>query len=101
MLAYKRLVDKVVVITGGGSGLGRALAQGYASQGSVVWVLGRGKEALEETSKFADSINYAVCDISDYENVKKVIAGIHTESGRIDILINGLMTDVIVRINYS
>ncbi len=45
------LTGKVVLVTGGGSGIGRATAQGLAREGAQVVVAGRRKSALEETAR--------------------------------------------------
>jgi 3-oxoacyl-[acyl-carrier protein] reductase len=93
-MKYETLKGKVVIVTGAGSGLGRATAIGFAEQGAIVWCLGRTKKTLEETVSKSDSENvqYEICDISDFKSVSSVFEKITQKSGQIDILINNAAT---------
>ena len=83
---------KVVVITGGGSGIGRCTAHELASLGAVVALIGRTPEKLETVAvEVADDGGVATtypCDIRDEDKVKAAIAGILDAHGRIDGLVN-------------
>lgn len=92
---YKKdlFAGQAILITGGGSGIGRRLAHGFASLGGSLALLGRRREKLEETAAELKTEGYAVdvlclaCDISDPKQVKQAVA----EAFRwkeIDILIN-------------
>jgi NAD(P)-dependent dehydrogenase (short-subunit alcohol dehydrogenase family) len=82
------LNDKRAVITGAGSGIGRAMATLFASQGAYVAVLDVGDAAAAEVVReIRDAGGQAgahVCDVADYEAVKATFAAI----GPIDILVN-------------
>lgn len=74
---------KTAVVTGGGKGLGRAIAHGLAAQGADVHVLDRDLYAAEETASACGGIA-ARCDVSDNAQVEDVFAQI----SRVDFLIN-------------
>jgi NAD(P)-dependent dehydrogenase (short-subunit alcohol dehydrogenase family) len=91
-LNARRYDGKTVWITGGGSGLGRAMAQAYAREGATVCVVGRRQEALDETVSLiaADGGNAfgLSCDVRDAQRVESVVSEIVARTGRIDVLVN-------------
>ena len=85
----KRLDGKVALITGGGSGIGRAMAIQFAKEGARVCIVGRREAALQETAKADEKIYYVAADITKTEQVKKVIDAIKEKySEKLDILVN-------------
>jgi NAD(P)-dependent dehydrogenase (short-subunit alcohol dehydrogenase family) len=86
------LNNKVAVITGGGSGIGRAIAELFAHQGASVFILELNKTSAEEAiKKITAAGGKAVAmdvDVSDQQQVKNVIAEITKQTNRIDILVN-------------
>jgi 3-oxoacyl-[acyl-carrier protein] reductase len=87
-----RLKDKVAIITGGGRGIGRAIALGFAAEGANVVVAARTKDEIESV---ADEISRAggrslaqVTDVSDEESVRELIDSTLDRFGVIDILVN-------------
>jgi len=86
------LKEKVIVITGAGSGLGRAMALLFAREGAKVILVGRGTEKLEQTAKLiSEDEGYAdifTADITSYEEVKQLFRVVKAEYYRVDILIN-------------
>jgi NAD(P)-dependent dehydrogenase (short-subunit alcohol dehydrogenase family) len=81
------LKGKSAVITGGGSGIGKAIAELFAKQGAIVHVIELNQESANETvseiNNFGEALAYS-CDVSKQQEVKTVFASI----GRIDILVN-------------
>lgn len=76
---------KKVLITGGGTGIGKAIAKTFYEKGYEVYILGRRKEKLEEVCKDTNnSINYFICDISNDNDIKQII----NKLNNIDTLIN-------------
>jgi 3-oxoacyl-[acyl-carrier protein] reductase len=93
-----KLQDKVAVITGGGRGIGKAIALAYAREGAKLAVCARTASEIEETAKEIRLIKAEaegwVCDVSVEESVKELIKNVVEKFGRIDILVNnaGVMT---------
>lgn len=87
-----RLSGMNAIVTGGGSGLGRAIALAFASEGADVIICGRREDALAETVSKAEGkagkITCMTCDQSIEEDVKKLVSTAHQTLGKIDILVN-------------
>ncbi len=70
-------VDKVILITGGGSGLGRCMAFELAQLGATVFIAGRTPEKLqktvEEITRAGGKADWAVCDIREEQDVQKLV----------------------------
>lgn len=83
---------KVVVITGGGSGIGRCTAHELAGLGATVALIGRKPEKLEkaaaEITEDGGKVSQHVCDIRNEDAVKACVASILAQHGRIDGLVN-------------
>lgn len=82
--------DGVAVITGAGSGLGRALAAEIGTRGLTVVGLGRRAEALAETAALCPENRFVaqVCDVADYGAVQATFDTVQAEHGRVALLIN-------------
>jgi NAD(P)-dependent dehydrogenase (short-subunit alcohol dehydrogenase family) len=82
-------MTKIAMITGAGSGVGRAVAQALAGQDWRLALVGRKREALEETAKGLKGDHLiAPADVGDPAAVKGVFAQIKDKFGRLDMLFN-------------
>jgi len=80
---------KSVLITGAGSGLGRAMAMALCRKGHQVAGLGRRMDALKETANLIGSSFLPIeCDVSDEGTVKAAVAEVHAKHAPITTLIN-------------
>jgi hypothetical protein len=81
-----------VLVTGGGSGLGRSMARGFAREGATVCTIGRRQEAVDETSRLIESEGGTAfglsCDVRDAARVGDTIAEIVRRTGSLDVLVN-------------
>ena len=86
----QRLEGKSAVITGGGRGIGKAIALAYAREGARCVVTSRRFEDLEQTAAEApDGLVTAVaCDVSDDSSVKEMADRVHEMFGGVDIVVN-------------
>ena len=84
------LEGQVAVVSGGGSGLGRASALELAALGARVVVCGRRVEPLEETAAQADGgrVEARTCDIREEDEVEALVDAVLDRHGRIDLLVN-------------
>jgi citronellol/citronellal dehydrogenase len=84
------LDGQVAIVSGGGSGLGRASALELAALGARVVVCGRRSEPLEETAAQADGgrVEARPCDIREEDQVGELVDGVLERHGRIDLLVN-------------
>jgi NAD(P)-dependent dehydrogenase (short-subunit alcohol dehydrogenase family) len=81
------LKNKHVVVTGGGSGVGEAIALKLAENSSLVTILGRRNKPLKQVSAKHKNINWRVCDVSSSEEVESCYNDIRSEYGNINIVI--------------
>ena len=93
MLREGSLLGKVIVVTGGGSGLGKAMTSYFLELGAKVAITSRKLENLEASAKeLRDKTGgdcFAVaCDVRDYEQVEKMHQQVIDHFGPIDILLN-------------
>jgi NADP-dependent 3-hydroxy acid dehydrogenase YdfG len=87
------LKDKVIIITGAGSGLGRELSKVFCKEGCKVVGFGRSQDSLKETQSLItqsghDSFSFHSVDVADFDQVQQAIININHSLGSIDLLFN-------------
>jgi NADP-dependent 3-hydroxy acid dehydrogenase YdfG len=90
-MGFSRFADRVAVVTGGGSGMGAAIALRLAEEGATVVIAGRDAEKLSRTAKQAPesgAIVERVVDVRDQAAVIRLVDGTAEEFGRLDVLVN-------------
>ena len=96
------LAGKRILITGGGTGLGKEMAEGYARLGASVYICGRRKGILEETAaglsaKTGGTVKAIACDIRVAQAVEDMVAAIWADGGALDGLVNNAAGNFISR----
>lgn len=86
------LQRKIAAITGGGSGIGRAIAELFAAQGAEIYILelnaATGEETVKSITSKGGKAQAFACNVSDQGQVKQVMDTIAKDAKRIDILVN-------------
>ena len=90
-----RLDGKVAIVTGGGTGIGRAVAERFAADGACVCITGRRREMLEETAAKLPPEQVKICpaDVSDPAAVDKVVEAALSFGRGLHILVNNAGSD--------
>jgi len=91
---YPSLKDKVVVVTGGGSGIGQALVEGFVGQGANVTFLDIAdaeSEALQ--ARLGGRTTYRRCDLKDPDAITEAFALIAAQAGPVEVLVNNAAND--------
>ncbi|MGP3964731.1 SDR family NAD(P)-dependent oxidoreductase [Nonomuraea sp. 3N208] len=80
--------DRVVIVTGAGSGIGRAIAVAFAQSGARVLGVGRRQAALHETAKRHPNIATLTADLHDRDAAQTVVDAAFARWQRLDVLVN-------------
>ncbi len=83
--------DKVALVTGGGTGIGYAIAEEFLKTGGKVIIASRKEDHLIPATKKLSALgeaHYAICDIRDQENISALVDKIKETFGQLDVLVN-------------
>jgi len=83
-----RLANKIAVITGAGSGIGKSMAEMFVREGAKVVVADRSGKEVEVAASLGDKAVAVHCDISSSQDVQRMINTAVEKWGRLDILVN-------------
>lgn len=93
------LTGKVCIVTGGGRGIGRGMAEGLARHGATVVLSGRTKATLEEAAAaIGDRASMQTCDVSQEADVIALRDAVLAKHGKIDVLVNNAGVDPIFKV---
>lgn len=84
--------NKTVLVTGGGSGIGFAIAQAFASRGNQLILAGRSEDRLKKAVALIPGASYIVSDVTDAASVKHLASTVEEKFGQLDILVNNAGT---------
>lgn len=94
-----QIQNKVVIVTGGGTGIGQAIAVDFVNAGAKVALVGRRLEKLQETAASLpqDQVMLRACDVADREAVQVMATAVAERFGPVDILVNNAGTNTTPR----
>jgi NAD(P)-dependent dehydrogenase (short-subunit alcohol dehydrogenase family) len=95
------LKGRAIFVTGGGSGLGRSMAIGFAQLGARMFLIGRREEPLKETCseihRLGGTAAFTMCDIREFAQVEGAFAAAEEQFGEIDSLVNNAAGNFMAR----
>src|SRR6266576_4636303 len=83
-----KMTDNTILITGGGSGIGRGLVEAFHKKGNQVIIAGRGQKTLDETSATNPGMKTVTLDVSDPKSIQSFAAQVTEEHPSLNVLIN-------------
>ena len=84
----KRLNDRVAIVTGANSGIGKATALRFLGEGAAVAGIDRHSDSMEELAAAESRFESCRCDLKDHAGLQKTVAEVLERHGKIDILAN-------------
>jgi len=82
------IINKTVLVTGGGSGIGFEIAKLLSQKGNKVIITGRTEAKLKKAVAQLSNVDFIVSDITNAASVEKLVAQIQNDYGKLDVLIN-------------
>ena len=101
MFVSDLLKEKKVLVTGGGTGLGKSMSERFLTLGAKVVICGRREQVLKDTcdelnAKFNGMVTYKVCDVRDSQSIEKMLDEIWQDEP-INVLVNNAAGNFISR----
>jgi NAD(P)-dependent dehydrogenase (short-subunit alcohol dehydrogenase family) len=88
----QRLLDRVAIVTGGGRGIGKAVALAYAREGARIAVVARSSDEIDQTASEIETLGREAlavqADVSKPDDVKRMVETVLERFGQVDILFN-------------
>ena len=107
----KQLQDRVAIVTGASKGIGKAIAQAFATEGAKVVIAARNRSELDaaagESSAKGGTVSAVATDVTDEAGIVELFASTRDRYGRLDILVNnagitlGMATDQIALADWQ
>ncbi|NMM98412.1 SDR family NAD(P)-dependent oxidoreductase [Bifidobacterium olomucense] len=79
---------KVVIVTGGGTGIGRAITRAFLDNGAIVVAVGRRQKPLDETVHGYENGHTHITDVSSHEQVAELVRSVVQEFGHLDVVVS-------------
>ena len=83
-----KMTGNTILITGGGSGIGRGLAEAFQALGNTVVIAGRRQSMLEETAKANPGMEWMTLDIEDSSSIQAFAKNAAQKYPKLNVLIN-------------
>ncbi len=80
--------NQTALVTGGSTGIGRAIAARLANDGFNVVITGRHEDSLQEAASQNENISYVVADVTNPDEVTNTVSEVKNRHGRLDVLVN-------------
>ena len=97
MAIYPDLRDRVVLVTGGGSGIGEAIVRQFAAQrakvGFIDIAVEPARDLVRELESSGMTAHFEACDLTDIPALKRAVAAIRARLGPIEVLVNNAAND--------
>lgn len=88
------IADKIILVTGASSGIGKATAKAFLEAGAKVILTGRRADRLEDAANGAQNAFCVSCDVSDTSQVDDLFGSIKEKYGRLDVVFNNAGNNV-------